>query len=571
MHAADLAKHAAARQAVGAADDRNRIRRDAGILRSQGDGIGGGIEPGVYIHPVARSQFVRIDQGMERQHRRPRTDAQVGIAADRRAIHIAHCRRIVHVERIGPIPVIEIRRRRAGNRRAGAIQGHFPHGIQRRRIVGGSVFIEIGAIGGGLVGRQDFPAEPVVARQPEGHGAGGIIRASGPAQPGPGGRIQRAAIHETQGLQPRVGPRLAGLGGVAIGADIQAEAVGAGFACIAGQRIAQIDGRRMDHIVGHEHGRVGIEAAHHALDVEIIGGCGGIGEQRVGIEAVLPAQACVLESGEGRIGQAHARVPNQVVIPGHVLTAEQRRRVAQDAVGHRHAVGRREDQRRAVPHHAVHPLVRNRGAAVERTHVVVGQHTFVEGIPRAALQLDAGLVVRRAHPLQQNIGRSDSIHADGAAGQAQVVEFHKTGGVEFQGVGRGAAPVEHRPARAADDADRPTAESGIIGGNRLGLVGGVVAGIDVHGVAAFQVVGIQNRLQAPLGGIGIHTAVGIAAQGRTVSVAGRTVIVHIEIEHRVGRGAHAERPGIGGNGRRIRRADHPPIDGRMINCRHPGI
>ncbi len=67
---------------------------------------------------------------MQRLHGRAGTYAQVAVAPRRSAIDIAIGRGIVHIKRIGPIPVVKVRGRLAADAWGGVVQRDFPHGVQ---------------------------------------------------------------------------------------------------------------------------------------------------------------------------------------------------------------------------------------------------------------------------------------------------------------------------------------------------------------------------------------------------------------------------------------------------------
>ena len=545
--------------------DHDRIGRRAGIRPGQRDNGRVCIAAGVDVNPVAGHEGMLLQNVGEGGRRGTGGKAQIGVIADGRTIHVAIGRGIVHIVQIGAVFVAETGWGLAIDVCVG-LQFHFPLGVERGRVVGRGVLAPDRAIGGGHVVRQYFPVDAVVAREPDGHRGPGVELAAVPAQPRTRRRVQLAAIHEAQRLQPGVGLRLAGLAGAAMLVRIEAAAVGFRFAGpIRGPGIAQIDGG------AEAQGGIGDpdavrNAAGGAGQVEIPPG--GIDELWIRVQTVRPAQATVLEGRKRGIAPAHPGVPDQVVFTADRLpaAAEQCRGITQNAVGNPEGVVRRsldEGGRLLAPHYPVLPPVGG-GSAVEITVVVLRRHAPIEQMAGTA-HIDAILVGGKEHVAQRDIRGPVAIEAVVAARQLEVFELEVGGPAHLQRVLAPAVPLEERARRTADDPDRLAGHAGIEPGNDGGgQGGGDIPRVHVDDILALEVIGIQHRLEAALGTAGRCAQVVVIADGRTVHVVVGAVIVHVEGERGIRRHAYAEGPGIGGRGPARVGIHHPPQYSRVL-------
>ena len=558
---------------VRAAGDDDGVRRGTGKGPRQHDGIRGRIDARVDVDPVARPQLREFfQQGVQVPHGCARGRPRVGVVALGRTVHVAVLGIVVDVEGERAVAIGEIRGRLAAGRRHDVFQFHPQQRLARGRVVRYRHLIEIMSVRRRHVRGDGFPSLAVVARKPDRDERAGLLLAGRPTDPRPGLRVQRAAVAITGQLDPGVGPGFAGLRGAAEKPGIQASAVGRRLVGHRGRRIAEIDGGRIVRVRRHERRQVGGPAAGGAAQMEIA--VGRIGEQRVGIHAVRPAPAQVLQRRERRDVRFGRDVPNDVVAGRENLVAQHPRAVAQDAVGDRERVGARLDQGGPAPQDAVHPPVGPEIGAVQvraqRLQRVAQRHALLEPMSiRAARQHHAVLVAREPDVAQDDVRRAA---AEAAVAVRQLEVFQRPGKYagQFQGVRRRAAAAQFRPVRTADDPHRPALRAGIERRGERGDVGGIIPRIHVDDVAAFQVVGVQNSLQAALGRVRSDAEVGIVAEPLAVDVVRGTAVVDVERERCVGGGPHAERLGVG-RGESRGRIPHPPLDGRMAETRNPDV
>ena len=517
---------------------------------------------------------------MQIRHRQVRTRPHIRIAARRPAVHVPDRGGIVDIISKRTVAVDEIHRRFAAGAAAGfriVFEFHPQPRRIRRRVVRLRLLVEKGPQAGGHVGFQHLPGQAAVARQQNPHRRVGLVLAAVPPHPRPVRRRQRRAVHIGQQLQPRIGPALARLGRPAVQPGIQPAAVGIGLdPRHILRRIAQIDRRRSVGIRHHEIHQIGVIATGRAPQVIIA--ARGVGKQRIRISAPVPAQRRTLQRREFHVAAAHAvgqrQGPDHVVVAGHGLIAEQRgSRLAQNAVRYRQRlVGRRMNDRLAVPHHPVQPLVvsHRRGTAEEgMAGIVRRQAAFEHMAHRRSRQAHARLVVPELHVAQRDVARPAPVQTGAAAGQSQVLDLQKTGPADVQHRCR-RHPVENDPVGAAQNPHRTARAARVESSDHHGLPR-IGSRVHIHHIAPPQRIVGQDPHQAGLGSVRRHPEVGGGTDRRAINVVGRAAVVHVETECRVGRRAHTERLGIRRGAGRVGGVHHPPQHRRMGKRRRPRI
>ena len=193
----------------------------------------------IYIHLVPAFEIIGIEDRLQRGLRRRRRQAVRGIVPAGIRIHIICLVGIIHIKLMRI--VAQGKRHIIGVSPRIILGHHPPDPIERIRE--SSAVPDIGTIRGRQAVGNIAPRRTTIPAIVQPHGLRGIV-GGGPAQHDVGS-LEYTAIVGGQRSQPEIGPALASLGGIAIGAQIASVTIGLRFIVRRHPRVAQVNQWRM--------------------------------------------------------------------------------------------------------------------------------------------------------------------------------------------------------------------------------------------------------------------------------------------------------------------------------------